>query len=543
MSRLTRGSITLFDREVGTTTRKASRDAYGGRRENFTSEILFIIHNLSLMSILTRTQQLVIGLVAVFLFAIPFTFAHTATPITIDTGAYTGKWIIVGQTSAVTGNQVVNLNPGTYTLQVGLLSPGTFQLTVDNLGNVTSLNPGAAVGSGNTLTFNTAIVSIDSGGFVAPSSWSIEGVTGAFAGNHSVAVVPNLGYFLKIGLSNPGAFQFNVDTADNVTSLNTAAATGSGNTLTFNTVTISIDTGEFVAPGLWFVLGASNSQSGDHSVIVVPNVGYLMGISSTNSGAFFQFNVNAAGNVISLNSVSATGSGDTLTFNTELIEIAPEAAKVWSIVSAKSNSTIAGAIHLVSGIKYFLQDNLGNTTLFTVGSSPCSVTPSSITLPGNTFTLNCSTPDTDGDGVLDTVDNCPAIANPDQVDQDLDGIGNECDPDLDGDGALNTADNCPLIANADQADLDGDGIGDLCDGDVDGDSVADNFDNCPFIANTDQADNDGDGFGDQCDNDDDNDTVLDTADNCPFTANLDQIDSDGDGLATHATTMPTVMVS
>ena len=58
--------------------------------------------------------------------------------------------------------------------------------------------------------------------------------------------------------------------------------------------------------------------------------------------------------------------------------------------------------------------------------------------------------DSDGDGIVDTADNCPSTYNPDQADRDGDGIGDVCD-------------NCRLNANANQADSDGDGVGDVCD--------------------------------------------------------------------------------
>ncbi len=138
--------------------------------------------------------------------------------------------------------------------------------------------------------------------------------------------------------------------------------------------------------------------------------------------------------------------------------------------------------------------------------------------------------DSDGDGVPDELDNCPAVYNPDQVDTDLDGFGDACDGDDDEDGVLDAEDNCPLVANPDQADADEDGVGDACEPDSDEDGVADDLDNCPALYNPEQTDTDGDGFGDVCDGDDDEDGVLDAEDNCPLVANPDQEDADEDGV-------------
>lgn len=62
------------------------------------------------------------------------------------------------------------------------------------------------------------------------------------------------------------------------------------------------------------------------------------------------------------------------------------------------------------------------------------------------------------DGVQDGLDNCPNLANSDQLDVDNDGKGDACDDDIDGDGIPNLEDNCPLVPNSNQLDSNGNKI-------------------------------------------------------------------------------------
>lgn len=70
--------------------------------------------------------------------------------------------------------------------------------------------------------------------------------------------------------------------------------------------------------------------------------------------------------------------------------------------------------------------------------------------------------DFDGDGVPDTQDLCPRIADSSNADIDKNGLGDACEA-PDQDGRASTNDNCPFVSNRDQTDWDQDGLGDVCD--------------------------------------------------------------------------------
>ncbi len=177
-------------------------------------------------------------------------------------------------------------------------------------------------------------------------------------------------------------------------------------------------------------------------------------------------------------------------------------------LTAPDVSTLAGARVSITleGLMHDAAYNLTIVVLYT-GGRAAAVTAANParTGPGG----GNPTGDTDRDGVPNAVDNCRGIANPRQLNNDTDPLGDACDDDDDNDGLNDLADDCPRgdtgWTSNPSTDHDGDGCQD----------------------SDEDLDDDNDGTLDTADVDDDNNGLIEIH-------NLDQLallrdDLNGDG--------------
>ncbi len=129
----------------------------------------------------------------------------------------------------------------------------------------------------------------------------------------------------------------------------------------------------------------------------------------------------------------------TLTFDYDATGIGDEGLNLWlrdNSGSFQFAGTISGGTNTVS-IDLPANYISANSGLAFNGSSDWD-TSEQISIDNVGYTATYSV-DTDGDGINDSTDNCPSMANPSQLDSDGDGIGDICDSDDDNDGILDSA--------------------------------------------------------------------------------------------------------
>ncbi len=303
------------------------------------------------------------------------------------------------------------------------------------------------------------------------------------------------------------------------------AGTGDDDNASFNIDASSLRTNNSLSPGSYSVRINANDGTDDFAKAFTVTV-----IDDTAPGGY----------TATIDQDPIDSSNQTsISFTFALAEVGADYTYSFSSDGGGTNVTDTGAItsatDQITGIDLSgLADGLITLTVTLTDSSANEGTPVQDSATKDV--------DQDNDGISDANDNCPSIANTDQLDTDNDGDGDECDTDDDNDGTPDTEDAFPLDPNED-TDTDGDGTGDNADAfpnnlnedkDTDGDGTGDNEDAFPNDPNEDM-DTDGDGTGDNEDTDDDADGIPDTDDAFPLDPTEDT-DTDGDGTGDNADT-------
>ncbi|MFT5112899.1 MAG: hypothetical protein ACI8P9_002227 [Parasphingorhabdus sp.] len=161
-------------------------------------------------------------------------------------------------------------------------------------------------------------ISVNPGSY--SGSWSILGNTGNLSGPASVTLQTDATYNFVVGSSATGKFQFSIDSAGNVNSINPDAATGGNGQLSLNNASITVDPDAY--GGSYWIEGYNPNSPGQQVFSLVTGLGYTLRVGNEGVGKF-SFDVDANGSVSSNDPSAATGGPGLLTFNNVSISVNP----------------------------------------------------------------------------------------------------------------------------------------------------------------------------------------------------------------------------
>ncbi|MBI2807694.1 MAG: hypothetical protein HYX68_22160 [Planctomycetes bacterium] len=163
---------------------------------------------------------------------------HTSI-LHVDPGAFVGTWRPGEITFGQDGIQDLVLVPGLSNdpMRVGRSTGFTYDVAPD--GSVTSNNPAAAFGAGNSLFFHTSVLHVDPGAFTG--TWRPGEISFGQDGIQDLILVPGLNNY-PMGVGRAPGFTFDIANDGTVSSDNPDAATGVGNGLFFRTTVIRAPT-------------------------------------------------------------------------------------------------------------------------------------------------------------------------------------------------------------------------------------------------------------------------------------------------------------
>ena len=420
------------------------------------------------------------------------------------TGAVTGTDKVGGFVGLHAGGMISNsyaTGDATGTSNVGGFV-GSASGTIANSYATGAVTGTAIVGTGTVKKGTTSV-----GGFVG---WNEKGTisnsyaTGAVTGT---ANVTGTGTEEVKATANVGGFVGNVYSGTISNSYSTGVITGTANVTGTASVTgeVKANVGEFVGNvsngtiSNSYVTGSvtgTANVTGTENVTVAANVGGFVGNDDTGNidGTMLQ---NATLETLDdLKKLTLGAAGDGWTSNN------------WAGMDGMDSS------RFLPTLRSYKVDDMGQIQ----GDILCAQPKPRVEADG------CG--DSDEDGVIDRVDNCPTVANASQLDTDGDTEGDVCDTDDDGDGIPDDRDACPtgltgvhmstdLGGNSIDNDVNKDGCRDFEEGDYDNDGVADTDDQCQDLntetdwTSTRTTDYDGDGCKDDTEDvDDDNDGLI-----------------------------------